>query len=83
MYVSYSKMAFCRLTGLVTLLHARNLAGYSEASLSGASTVALTAPGKVSLSCSSSEVLTGSQIPGANGTLIATKVGAINTQSGA
>lgn len=78
-HLIYADKADCSITGGPNMATPRG-SGYNEASLSATGTVTLTAPGKVQLLCSSEKVLPAPQWPGANGTLIATRIGVLDDQ---
>ncbi|WP_328736680.1 hypothetical protein [Streptomyces bobili] len=78
-HLIYADQARCRVTAGPNMTTPRG-SGYNEASLSATGTVTLASAGKVQLLCSSEKILPVPQNAGANGTLVATRVGLLDDQ---
>ncbi|MEU0345086.1 hypothetical protein ABZ092_40705 [Streptomyces bobili] len=78
-HMIYADKGTCRITAGPSMATPRG-SGYNEASLSATGTVTLTSTGKVQLLCSSEKTLPVPQNAGANGTLVATRVGLLENQ---
>ncbi|MGW2045037.1 hypothetical protein ACWCPF_07620 [Streptomyces sp. NPDC001858] len=79
-HLIYADKANCYLTPGGPQMATPRSSGYNEMSLSGTGVVTLATAGKVQLMCNSEKVLPAPQDPGANSTLVATRVASYEDQ---